>query len=601
MMKREEYKAGKVLTETGKSFIRFICNSKNNSDLLTGNNGPLPYSIDINTGVEINKTWVAKPIIYKTENNNTVAEEINNNFDLGEALIIWFERAAALYNVDPNVLAAQAYVESKYRLWWYSKNTVKSGINQMKMSVIYDVVINNFSDETKMTINDISNIARNLENPYLSSSYKPKDRSDAGRISKINRGILHQNVMDFPYTMIKAQARYLKILSKRCNNLTSTTIFCYRKGIKYVNNTLSKSINLYKKDNNLNEDNSPDLNDGLDYIAEIFGVLGDKDNKLPLFNKYKPKGEYFGYNELFDNDDYLDIPNNNFDSYTANVDESNIYNISRNTLDNLSIVNDDRYNFIYFPSDQYIRTEHLKYQIVIHHTVSGGKDDVNNDILYWQRKGERVATSFIISRTGKIFQLFNTNYWAYHLGLKSEYLKEIQLNNPDFEISSNDLLNKKSIGIELDSWGGLIEFNGDYYPTIMDDDGDLQKFYPRENATPLNPSNVLLYNKQNGYDKGYRGFYAFEKYTDEQINSLRDLILSIHEKYENIDLNYNRDIFDIEYDENLNPIGSNDGAIGVSANALSGKSGIWSHSSYRNDKSDCHPQINLIKMLQQLI
>jgi hypothetical protein len=38
----------------------------------------------------------------------------------------------------------------------------------------------------------------------------------------------------------------------------------------------------------------------------------------------------------------------------------------------------------------------------------------------------------------------------------------------------------------------------------------------------------------------------------------------------------------------------------VTNNALDGKPGIWTHNSYRTDKSDCHPQPELIKMLQTL-
>jgi len=34
--------------------------------------------------------------------------------------------------------------------------------------------------------------------------------------------------------------------------------------------------------------------------------------------------------------------------------------------------------------------------------------------------------------------------------------------------------------------------------------------------------------------------------------------------------------------------------------ALDGKAGIWTHVSYRYDKSDCHPQPELINMLKTL-
>jgi hypothetical protein len=34
--------------------------------------------------------------------------------------------------------------------------------------------------------------------------------------------------------------------------------------------------------------------------------------------------------------------------------------------------------------------------------------------------------------------------------------------------------------------------------------------------------------------------------------------------------------------------------------ALSGTPGVWTHVSYRADKSDCHPQIELINALKEL-
>ena len=199
-----------------------------------------------------------------------------------------------------------------------------------------------------------------------------------------------------------------------------------------------------------------------------------------------------------------------------------------------------------------------------------------------------MATPFIVSRTGNIYQLFNTDYWAYHLGLST---------------ANNKKLNQISIGIEIDSWGGLIEGTRPdgvrgWFPTVMDRDGDKQTAEPRDDENPI--QNVQLYNKNNGYPNGFRGFKAFEKYTNAQINAVKDIILSLQEKFDNIDLRYKTDMWDIKYDSNGLPSGSEDGAKGVSENALNGNSGIWTHVSYRTDKSDCHPQPELVEMLRNL-
>ena len=39
----------------------------------------------------------------------------------------------------------------------------------------------------------------------------------------------------------------------------------------------------------------------------------------------------------------------------------------------------------------------------------------------------------------------------------------------------------------------------------------------------------------------------------------------------------------------------------ISKNAMNGVPGVWTHTSYRNDKSDCHPQKELIEMLKRLV
>lgn len=217
-------------------------------------------------------------------------------------------------------------------------------------------------------------------------------------------------------------------------------------------------------------------------------------------------------------------------------------------LDINEIVNVD------FPVDQYIREQTDKNQIVLHHTVSG--QGVNGDIAWWRKTTARVGTAIIIGWDGKIYQCFSSKYWAYHLGLKT---------------SNNKKLNKNSIGIEIDSWGGLVELDGNWYPAKWD--ATLKKTVANTKLEPV--KDVVVYPKK------YRGYYGFEKYTDAQIESVRQLLVYWGDKY-NIPLNYNHSMFD------------------VSNEALSGKSGVWTHTSFRKDKSDCHPDDGLIQMLKSL-
>ena len=207
-----------------------------------------------------------------------------------------------------------------------------------------------------------------------------------------------------------------------------------------------------------------------------------------------------------------------------------------------------------FPEDQYIREATDKNQIVIHHTVSG--QGVNGDIAWWRMTADRVGTAIIIGWDGKIYQCFGSKYWAWHLGLKT---------------STNKKLNMGSIGIEIDAWGGLIRTNRQWYPAKWDK--TLKKNVANTSVAPI--QNVQV------YEQGFRGFQGFEKYTDAQIEAVRELLVFWGERYK-IPLDYHADMWD------------------YSQNAMAGKDGIWTHVSYRKDKSDCHPQPELVEMLESL-
>lgn len=204
-----------------------------------------------------------------------------------------------------------------------------------------------------------------------------------------------------------------------------------------------------------------------------------------------------------------------------------------------------------FPDDQYVKQQTNKKQIILHHTVSG--QGVDGDIAWWRKTSQRIATALIIDWEGKMYQCFSSKYWGFHLG------------------AGNSNLDKHSIGIEIDSWGGLVKHNKSWYPAKWDK--KLNKYIANISYKPI--KNVQK------YPNGFRGFYGFEKYSNEQIEAVRKLLVYWNETY-NIPLNYNEDMWDI------------------SDKAMGGKEGIWTHVSFRKDKSDCHPQPELIEMLKSL-
>lgn len=204
------------------------------------------------------------------------------------------------------------------------------------------------------------------------------------------------------------------------------------------------------------------------------------------------------------------------------------------------------------PDSQYYKEVIPKKIIVLHHTASG--NGVQGDINWWKQTPEKVGTPFIIGRDGIITQVFDEKYWIHHLGVTSAQLR-IHGSNV-----TNTRLNQLSIGIELDSWGGLVKRNG--------------KWYSYTGAEV--PSCDVFEIK-----KGYRGYYGFEKYTAAQLASMAELINHLSAKH-GIPKNYFPEMFDFNQ------------------KAVKGYHGIWTHASFRPDKSDCFPMPELINILKNL-
>lgn len=193
--------------------------------------------------------------------------------------------------------------------------------------------------------------------------------------------------------------------------------------------------------------------------------------------------------------------------------------------------------------NQYFKETQPKNQIVLHHTAGGS--NAKNVIHGWNFNPERIGTAFVIDGEGIIFKAFEPQYWAWHLGLKT---------------NSNSELNKHSIGIEVCNWGQLVKKpDGKYYNYV-------NKEVPPEQVVQM---------------QKFRGYEYYHAYTPAQIASLRKLILFLCDQFK-IDKSYNADMWDISMD------------------AMAGKNGIYTHVSYRKDKNDMNPQTLLVDMLKTL-
>ena len=217
---------------------------------------------------------------------------------------------------------------------------------------------------------------------------------------------------------------------------------------------------------------------------------------------------------------------------------------------------------IRLPEDQYIRTATNKKQIFLHHTA--GNSNAAGVVEYWARTPERIATSFIIGgqpprgitawKDGQIVQCYSSQYWGYHLGIPSR-------SRPPGSRPSKQI-EQESIGIEICNWGWLRQRP----------DGKFINYV----GGVMNDSEVF------DLQYKYRGYRYWHNYTDAQIDSVRELLLFLCNRW-NIPTQF---------------VGTS--MFEINARAFRGQPGIWSHTSVRRDKTDIYPHPKIISMLSSL-
>ena len=207
-------------------------------------------------------------------------------------------------------------------------------------------------------------------------------------------------------------------------------------------------------------------------------------------------------------------------------------------MENLNILNK------FLPENCYTKVNTRKTRICLHHTVSSPLS-IEGDVATFISQ-RNVATQYIISGDGTVYQLIPENYWAHHLGTK---------------LANNAQLNRETIGIEIDAWGRLTK-NSDRYLTAYNSVLDTR--FPVETL-----------------EKPFRGSLYYQDYSDAQMDALYLLLkkLSVEHQIPLEGLNQSLN-FELLNDFN--------------------KPGIYSHSNFRADKSDVYPAKKLIAMLKKL-
>jgi len=158
---------------------------------------------------------------------------------------------------------------------------------------------------------------------------------------------------------------------------------------------------------------------------------------------------------------------------------------------------------------------------------------------WWQQDTRHIATAYLIGRRGTVYEVFEPERWAYHLGLKD----------------TNRQYDKSSIGIELTSVGPLTWYDGGYYQFGKVSQGT------RYDGKVFDITRVIK-------DKcTWRGWRFFAEYTGEQVEALR-LLLEMLSKEFSIELTYPGSMVEV-----LDKVPD---------------SGVYAHSHVRKDKSDVH-------------
>lgn len=213
----------------------------------------------------------------------------------------------------------------------------------------------------------------------------------------------------------------------------------------------------------------------------------------------------------------------------------------------------------YLPKGEYLKGNYKNDYIILHHTAGGANPRAVVD--YWAKDSlGKVATEFVVGGQncstgntkydGQIVRTFPEGCQGYHIGS-----------------SGSSYMNTHSVGIEMCNFGYVK--NGKTYT-----------------GASVDPDQTVSLGAM------FKGYSLWHKYSDAQLNAVRDLLLYIANR-DNIDLH-----------EGLYKWIKAEGAIKAfdyHLDAYKGNvKGLLTHTSIRKDKCDCSPQPNLIDMILSL-
>lgn len=137
-----------------------------------------------------------------------------------------------------------------------------------------------------------------------------------------------------------------------------------------------------------------------------------------------------------------------------------------------------------------------KRRIVLHFTMGY----LGGDLSTLTKKNNHVSVSFVIARDGKIYRLFDTKYWSYHLGPGT--------------IGGNKACSSSSVGIEISNIGPLDKVGN----WIWNDYG----------------SKYCRITENQYYESGqeFRNFSNYATFTDAQYAAANNLLTALCTKHD---------------------------------------------------------------------
>ena len=212
----------------------------------------------------------------------------------------------------------------------------------------------------------------------------------------------------------------------------------------------------------------------------------------------------------------------------------------------------------HLPKGEYLEGDYKNDYIILHHTEGGANPRTVVD--WWAKDDGKIGTEFVVGGQncntgstkydGNVLRAFPEGCQAYHIGA-----------------SGSSYMNKHSVGIEMCNFGYV--YKGKTYT-----------------GTNVSSDQIISLNSS------FRGYKDWHKYSDEQINAVKELLLYIANR-DNIDLH-----------EGLYKWIKKEGSIKAfdfHQDAYKGNiKGLLTHANIRKDKFDCSPQPNLIDMIMTL-